>query len=100
MAAHPRCRIVWGGWHPSLFPGETLQEAGVDAVVVGQGELAFADLVERFAGGPDRHREPAIVKGSPTRDSTPVEPRSVQVTRSADVATPMAESWEPKVLTL
>jgi radical SAM superfamily enzyme YgiQ (UPF0313 family) len=42
---------VWGGWHPSLFPNETLKEAGVDAVVVGQGEQAFADLVERFEGG-------------------------------------------------
>ncbi|PYQ98233.1 MAG: B12-binding domain-containing radical SAM protein [Acidobacteria bacterium] len=50
-ARHPRCRIVWGGWHPSLFPRETLNEAGVDAVVVGQGEEAFADLVERFAAG-------------------------------------------------
>lgn len=67
-ATRPRCRIVWGGWHPSLFPGETLQEAGVDAVVVGQGEHAFADLVERFAGEPEAHREPAIVKGWPTRD--------------------------------
>src|SRR5438034_5089860 len=34
----PDCRIVWGGWHPSLFPVETLAEAGIDAVVTGQGE--------------------------------------------------------------
>ena len=54
-ARRPGCRIVWGGWHPSLFPNETLQEAGVDAVVAGQGEQAFADLVERFAAG-----EPAV----------------------------------------
>ena len=50
-AARPDCRIVWGGWHPSLFPQETLAEAGVDAVVVGQGERAFAEIVERFAAG-------------------------------------------------
>src|SRR4051812_36699295 len=50
-ARHPRCRIVWGGWHPSLFPAETLAEAGVDAVVAGQGEEAFAGLVERVAAG-------------------------------------------------
>jgi radical SAM superfamily enzyme YgiQ (UPF0313 family) len=50
-AKHPRCRIVWGGWHPSLFPVETLNEAAVDAVVAGQGEDAFAELVERFADG-------------------------------------------------
>jgi radical SAM superfamily enzyme YgiQ (UPF0313 family) len=47
--ARPRCRIVWGGWHPSLFPMETLEEAGVDAVVVGQGESAFAEIVEQAA---------------------------------------------------
>jgi radical SAM superfamily enzyme YgiQ (UPF0313 family) len=53
-AQRPDCRIVWGGWHPSLFPAETLGEAGVDAVVVGQGELALAEIVERFAAG-ERH---------------------------------------------
>src|SRR5215210_4386898 len=25
--------VVWGGWHPSLFPEETLQEDSVDVVV-------------------------------------------------------------------
>jgi radical SAM superfamily enzyme YgiQ (UPF0313 family) len=58
QAARPGCRIVWGGWHPSLFPAETLAEAGVDAVVVGQGERAFAEIVERFADG---EREIGIV---------------------------------------
>jgi anaerobic magnesium-protoporphyrin IX monomethyl ester cyclase len=52
-AARPRCRIVWGGWHPSLFPAETLAQAGVDAVVVGQGERTFAEIVDRFAAGED-----------------------------------------------
>lgn len=52
-AARPRCRIVWGGWHPSLFPIETLKEAGLDAVVVGQGEDTFAEIVERFDDGSD-----------------------------------------------
>src|SRR5580704_9885342 len=50
-ARRPECRIVWGGWHPSLFPIDTLAQAGVDAVVVGQGEQAFAGLVDRFAAG-------------------------------------------------
>ncbi len=51
QAGRPGCRIVWGGWHPSLFPSETLAEAGVDAVIVGQGERAFAEIVEAFAAG-------------------------------------------------
>jgi radical SAM superfamily enzyme YgiQ (UPF0313 family) len=50
-AARPACRIVWGGWHPSLFPAETLREASIDAVVIGQGERTFAELVERAAAG-------------------------------------------------
>src|SRR5688500_1633191 len=51
QAGRPECRIGWGGWHPSLFPAETLPEAGVDAGVVGQGERARAEPVERFAAG-------------------------------------------------
>ena len=50
-AARPSVRIVWGGWHPSLFPIETLAEAGIDAVVVGQGERTFAEIIDRFAAG-------------------------------------------------
>jgi anaerobic magnesium-protoporphyrin IX monomethyl ester cyclase len=48
---HPALPIVWGGWHPSLFAAECLQEEGVAATVVGQGENTFRDLVERFEGG-------------------------------------------------
>jgi len=64
-ARHPRCRIVWGGWHPSLFPEDTLREAGVDAVVVGQGEDAFAEIVERFAAG---ETALGVAGPRPTRD--------------------------------
>jgi radical SAM superfamily enzyme YgiQ (UPF0313 family) len=48
-ARYPALPIVWGGWHPSLFPRECLAEASVDAVVIGQGEDTFAEMVERFA---------------------------------------------------
>ena len=50
-AVHPRLPVVWGGWHPSLFPTECLAEASVDVTVQGQGEATLADLVERFALG-------------------------------------------------
>ncbi|HKZ82472.1 MAG TPA: cobalamin B12-binding domain-containing protein [Anaerolineae bacterium] len=39
--ARPDLPIVWGGWHPSLFPEQCLAEPSVDAVVVGQGEDTF-----------------------------------------------------------
>ncbi len=43
--------IVWGGWHPSLFPLECLEGAPIDAAVSGQGEDTFAEIVERLAVG-------------------------------------------------
>ncbi|MFN8472660.1 MAG: radical SAM protein [Anaerolineae bacterium] len=52
-AARPDLPIVWGGWHPSLFPRECLAEPAVDAVVRGQGEESFAEIVERYAAGRD-----------------------------------------------
>src|SRR5688500_20355910 len=30
--SHPNVPVVWGGWHPSLFPVECLQEDSVDVV--------------------------------------------------------------------
>ena len=53
-ARRPECRIVWGGWHPSLFPSTTLLESGADAVVVGQGEDTFSEIVARYVAGESR----------------------------------------------
>ncbi|HLF28092.1 MAG TPA: radical SAM protein [Anaerolineae bacterium] len=47
--ARPDLPIVWGGWHPSLFPDQCLTEPSVDAVVIGQGEETFAAIVDRLA---------------------------------------------------
>ncbi|HEY1015280.1 MAG TPA: radical SAM protein, partial [Herpetosiphonaceae bacterium] len=52
-ASRPGLLVVWGGWHASLFPVETLAESGADAVVVGQGEETFAELLERRLAGAD-----------------------------------------------
>ena len=48
----PALPVVWGGWHPSMFARECLQdEPAVDVTVQGQGEDTFAEIVERLAGG-------------------------------------------------
>jgi radical SAM superfamily enzyme YgiQ (UPF0313 family) len=49
--ARPHLPIVWGGWHPSLFPEQCVAEPSVDAVVIGQGEETFAEIVECLAHG-------------------------------------------------
>lgn len=48
---HPTLPIAWGGWHPSLFPEQCVREAGVQAVVIGQGEETFAAVVDRWTRG-------------------------------------------------
>ena len=45
----PDLPVVWGGWHPSLFPTECLADPSVDVTVLAQGEATFEELVERFA---------------------------------------------------
>jgi len=47
--------VIFGGWHPSLLPGQTLQESFVDAIVRGQGELTLLEVAEHLAGGKSIH---------------------------------------------
>src|SRR5262249_29686174 len=46
-AARPDVPVVWGGWHPSMFGRQCLDEACVDVTVQAQGEATFAEIVER-----------------------------------------------------
>jgi anaerobic magnesium-protoporphyrin IX monomethyl ester cyclase len=43
---HPWIPIIFGGWHPTLRPDETLSEPFVDIVVRGQGENAIVEVAE------------------------------------------------------
>jgi anaerobic magnesium-protoporphyrin IX monomethyl ester cyclase len=49
--ARPDLPIIFGGWHPSLAPAQTLQPEFVDAVVRGQGELTLLEIAQRLSGG-------------------------------------------------
>jgi anaerobic magnesium-protoporphyrin IX monomethyl ester cyclase len=49
--AKPGFPVIFGGWHPSLVPGQTLNDRYVDAVVRGQGELTLLEIAERLADG-------------------------------------------------
>jgi radical SAM superfamily enzyme YgiQ (UPF0313 family) len=51
---HPDIPIIWGGWHPSLFPKQTLiDENSIDISVQGQGEVTFSELVDHLADRAD-----------------------------------------------
>ncbi len=53
-AEHPGLPVVWGGWHTSLFPKQTLEdEQSIDITVQGQGEITFRDLVACLEAGAD-----------------------------------------------
>jgi radical SAM superfamily enzyme YgiQ (UPF0313 family) len=50
-AARPDVPVIWGGWHPSMFGRQCLDDACVDVTVQAQGEATFAEIVERLAAG-------------------------------------------------
>ena len=47
----PAVPIVWGGWHPSLMPEETIAHPLVDMAILGQGERILPLLAHRLARG-------------------------------------------------
>ena len=51
----PDVPVIFGGWHPSLLPAQTLQEEFVDAIVRGQGELTLLETAENLAAGKSLH---------------------------------------------
>ncbi len=50
-AHRPDLPVVWGGWHPSMFGRECLEEPSVDVTVQAQGEVTFHEICDRLAAG-------------------------------------------------
>jgi len=44
--SHPDLPVIWGGYHASTEPVQTLENPYIDIVVRGQGELTFKEVVE------------------------------------------------------
>ena len=59
-----RVPIVWGGPHPSILPEQTLEDEHVDIVCVGEGDIAFSEIVEAL----ERKRHLSQVLGIAYKD--------------------------------
>ena len=57
----PELPIIWGGYHASIMPEQTLAEPYVDAVVRGQGEMTFLEVVGRLEAGRDLAGVPGVL---------------------------------------
>jgi len=47
---YPDLPIVWGGWHPTVTPRQTIEHECVDIVVKGLGEATFQELIYSLEG--------------------------------------------------
>lgn len=59
-AVNPEVPIVWGGYHPSLFPEQCCESEACDIVCVGQGDITFSEIVASLVAG----KAPAGVLGT------------------------------------
>jgi radical SAM superfamily enzyme YgiQ (UPF0313 family) len=55
----PDIPIIFGGWHPTLMPEETLQSGFGDIVVRGQGEATLLEIARRLREG----KSPEAIEG-------------------------------------
>ena len=50
-STYPQIPIIWGGYHPTILPEQTVANEYVDIVVRGQGEKTFFELVKALDEG-------------------------------------------------
>ncbi|MEW5925634.1 MAG: radical SAM protein [Candidatus Zixiibacteriota bacterium] len=61
-AAYPDIPIIFGGVHPTLYPLEVFKDSpSVKAVVVGEGEFAFLNILERLVENKDMDGIPNVI---------------------------------------
>ncbi|MEW6359780.1 MAG: radical SAM protein [Planctomycetota bacterium] len=49
--SNPNVPLVWGGWHATLLPDQTIAHPLVDVIVRGQGELTLLELAKVLKDG-------------------------------------------------
>jgi len=71
---YPDLPVIWGGYHPSSEPTQTLESPFIDIVIRGQGENTFREVVEMLDenGSPDNiagvsYKIGSVIKHNPDR---------------------------------
>ncbi|MCP3924081.1 MAG: radical SAM protein [Desulfobacterales bacterium] len=49
----PEMKVIAGGVHASIYPGQLLDKLPVDLVVIGEGEVTIVELLEELSAGRD-----------------------------------------------
>jgi radical SAM superfamily enzyme YgiQ (UPF0313 family) len=49
----PNCKVIFGGPHPTISPKEIVKNKFIDAVVIGEGEITFLELIDVLKRGGD-----------------------------------------------
>ena len=57
----PQTPVVLGGPHTQLYPQESVKYAGVDYVVLGEGEIPFTDLIRQLIQGKNAEPVPGVI---------------------------------------
>jgi radical SAM superfamily enzyme YgiQ (UPF0313 family) len=69
---YPKLPVIFGGWHPTLLPDETLAESYVDIVIRGQGEITLCEVAEALASKASLKNIPGVSwKTGPMRTHNP-----------------------------
>lgn len=77
-ARRPDLPVVWGGWHPSMFGRECLEEPSVDVTVQAQGEITFHEICDRLAAGDSLAGCPGCAYRTPDGEVIQNPPRPLQ----------------------
>jgi len=78
---YPNIPLVWGGWHASMEPMQTIQDENVDIVVVGPGEFVFHELIKRL----DKRESLKGLKGVVYKDNGSTIHNGIRPDKEADL---------------
>jgi radical SAM superfamily enzyme YgiQ (UPF0313 family) len=73
---NPDLPILWGGWHPTIFPEQTAEHSLADIVARGRGENLIVNLARALYNGSDLSSVEGIIykEGGVLRKTSPAPP--------------------------